>query len=556
MNARDAAKAKFIKSHKTDVTALHNFKHLKHEVTQTIHKNKITSFNKLVNDNVGDSGRFWRGLKQIGVTDSDTIDSECLLDFDELNNYFASINNNPSGNPELIQEAISNIDKLSPLHNFEFATISEFDILKAIKSIKTSACGYDNISIHTLKLTLPYCLTPLVHIINCSLLSGVFPSKWKCALIKPIPKKAKPIVFSDFRPISLLPILSKIIEKIVRIQLVNYLTEFHLLDPFQSGFKSRHSTATALLKITNDIYNAINQGEITLLTLLDYSKAFDTIHHNLLLTKLKSLGIQNTALNWFKSYLSDTYQKVKCGNNESDWRLIINGVPQGSILGPLLFIIMTSDISKVISTSNYHLYADDTQLYKNCSQSQMPNIINQLNVDLSNIVVYSDKNALRINPDKSVCMFIGSHHNVKKMQCSNLEPLIINQKPIKVCKFAKNLGVTFDEVLSWRKHIDILISKAYLRLKCLYRHKNFLTTKSKIILCDLLVLSIFNYCDVVYYNISEQYKYKIQKVQNSCIRFIFSLKRRTYTSISKYIKKINWFKYATTSFFPYVHFNV
>ncbi len=284
----------------------------------------------------------------------------------------------------------------------------------------------------------------------------------------------------------------------------------------------------------------MNEGKVTILTLLDYSKAFDTINYRLLLAKLKSLGFSSNALEWFGSYLYGRSQKVVYELQESKWQTINNGVPQGSILGPLLFIIMVSDISKFLNDINYHLYADDTQLYHHSSLQALPDSIADVNHELSGVYTFSNKNALRLNASKTVYMIIGSRAKIKTLSSTNHAHVCINSQIINKNPHVKNLGITFDEILSWRKHIDQCITKSYFKLKQLYRFKTFLSTSVKKILCDLLVLSTFNYCDIVYFNLDVTYKNKIQKVQNSCVRFIYGLKKSSRSHISPYIKKLSW----------------
>ena len=312
------------------------------------------------------------------------------------------------------------------------------------------------------------------------------------------------------------------------------------MDCYQSGFRAHHSTLTALLDITNNIINTTEEGNVTLLVLLDYSKAFDTINHKLVLAKMKKLGVSESALLWFGNYLCNRFQRVVTDSGESDWNGIINGVPQGSVLGPLLFSIMISDISQCNLAGKYHLYADDTQLSYCASVDSLRTVIPVVNNDLSNIAGYSDKNGLKLNGAKSNYIIIGSRNNIMKVRDLHLPPVLIKDVPINNHNHLKNLGVTFDEVLSWRRHIDLLVGKAYNALRLLYRFKNFLSIESKKLLCNALVLSHFNYCDGLLINIPEQLSFKIQKVQNSCVRYIFGFHKREHRRLSKYLFQLNW----------------
>ena len=302
------------------------------------------------------------------------------------------------------------------------------------------------------------------------------------------------------------------------------------LDKLQSAYKKFHSTNTALLNITDDIYKSLDKSQITILILLDYSKAFDCANHRLILMKLKSLGFHNEALAWIYSYLLDRKQKVKTDLGTSKWVNIKNGVPQGSILGPLLFLVLVSDLHKAISNGNYHMYADDTQTYYHCKVANINSTITLINQDLARIQEFSENNCLNLNTSKSNYIIIGSAHNLKKHNSMDIDPISINNKIIERKSCVKNLGVIFDETLSWNTNVNKLIAKAYFKLKQVSRFKNFLSKKSKITICETYVLSHFNHCDSVYINMAEFLKNKIQKVQNTCLRFIFCLKKYDHVS--------------------------
>ena len=254
--------------------------------------------------------------------------------------------------------------------------------------------------------------------------------------------------------------MSKIIEKLANKQIVYYLVKHDLLDPSQSAYKKNHSTQTALLKLTEDIYDAIDDSEITLLVLLDFSKAFDTVNHRLLLAKLNILGFQEKTCDWINSYLSGRQQKVVTETESSNWSTIINGVPQGSILGPLLFTILISDMRLSIWNGSYITYADDTNLYWESAVDAINETITMANSVTSNISNYCIDNCLRLNESKCKYIFIGTKPGIKKLDSLNLGDLQINNTNMERVREAKVLGVTIDEVLSWRKQVNLCISKA------------------------------------------------------------------------------------------------
>ena len=338
----------------------------------------------------------------------------------------------------------------------------------------------------------------------------------------------------------MLPAISKIIEKIACRQICHFFANNRRLDHLQSAYKKFHSTATALLHITDDIYQATDKSLVTILILLDYSKAFDTANHNIILAKLQSFGFKGEALEWVKSYLSDRKQKVKNDLGESEWIHLQNGVPQGSILGPLLFLVLVSDLHKSILNGKYHMYADDTQIYYHCKWSEVATVIPKINQDLDRVLNFSTNNCLRLNAGKSYFIIIGSKPNLTKLKDINLPPVVLDNKNIERKLHVKNLGVIFDETMSFTNHVNKMISTAHFKLKQSYRFKNFLTQESKTSICEGYILSHFNYCDTIYNNISELLKQKIQKVQNSCTRFIFGFKK--YDHISSHFAQLKSLK--------------
>ena len=352
-------------------------------------------------------------------------------------------------------------NKTSPcIHKFSLQDVTEHDVVKAVKTIKSMSVGVDEINIFVVKSLIHRISDVLTHIINVSFESGIFPEQWKKAIIKPISKVTVPLSPSEYRPISLLPALSKIIEKLANKQIVSYLIKHDLLDPYQSAYRKKHSTQTALLRLTEDIYDAIDESEITLLVFLDFSKAFDTINHELLLAKLQILGFQQNTCNWVRSYLSGRQQKVVTANEASNWSPIINGVPQGSILGPLLFTILISDMRLSIWNGSYVSYADDTNLYWESAVETINETLTTANSVTSKISNYCTDNCLRLNPGKCKYMFLGTKPAINKLNSMDLGDLKINNVNMERVTHAKLLGVTFDEVLSWVRQVNKCIGMA------------------------------------------------------------------------------------------------
>ena len=400
MFKRDKLKLKYNKSKRTDNNAFDNYKILKNKVNLYVRRAKLNYFDKTINKKIKNTKEYWAALKRLRVIDCED-ESGIGFSAQALNDYFL-LNNNAQTDLELINNEIDSLlstDMLPP--SFYFTSVHELEVIKCLRSITTKATGVDAINVDVLKLCMPYCVFALTHIINSSFETQTFPNKWKRALITPVKKCSVPEGVSDYRPVSILTTLSKVIEKIAVKQLTNYLTSNHLFDPLQSGFKKHHSTSSALIKVTGDMVSAMEQKHVTVLVLLDYSKAFDTVNHSLLLAKMKKMGIGDSALLWFGDYLSERCQRVVTNTDESTWGKIFNGVPQGSVLGPLLFSILISDISKCIDVCKYHLYADDTQLYHHSSVNSLGDAIPLINHELNSIATFSKNNGLRLNAKKN-----------------------------------------------------------------------------------------------------------------------------------------------------------
>lgn len=274
---------------------------------------------------------------------------------------------------------------------FTLNTIGSEEVVKIIKKLKTNAEGHDGITLDMLLSTLPESLAVLTRIVNRSIETSTFPDGWKIAVVRPLPKNNNPQVINDLRPISILPCISKIVEKVVCQQLTVYLESNKILPDVQSGFRKHKSTATALLDVTDNLLCAQDKGMCTLLVLLDFSRAFDSINVELLMSKLCYYGFDQSSQNWFNSYLSNRFQyvEIKTSDGSSTFSQITpvhRGVPQGSILGPFLFILYCADITNCLKHCQYHIYADDVQIYISFKSDEIGTAISNLTEDLNNII--------------------------------------------------------------------------------------------------------------------------------------------------------------------------
>ena len=296
--------------------------------------------------------------------------------------------------------------------NFEaFQAISMDDIRTIITESPNKSCSLDPLPTHLTRAALDV-LLPVIHVIvNRSLSEGHFPQCYKEASVTPLLKKTTlPPECKNYRPISNLRFLSKILEKIVTRQLNQHLQINGILEPFQSAYRQSHSCETALLRVQNDIVLAVSEKKVVLLVLLDLTAAFDTVNHKTLLQILERLGVRGTTLHWFTSYLHDRSQSVKIGGASSEPKHLSCGVPQGSVLGPILFTLYTSSLGTLIRRHlpGYHFYADDTQLYVSAEPQDLPHVIHQMERCIAEVTSWLCCHELKVNELKTEFMLICS----------------------------------------------------------------------------------------------------------------------------------------------------
>lgn len=535
MNQRDVA---YRRSRRTKNSCdINNYKMLRNKANRIKRDAKI-SHAYTVFSNATSSKEMWQALKKFNVINNKSTDCK-YPPANELNEHYSSVS---CIDTKAVENTIVQYEAIPQLveDQFYFHDITFPDLLRAVNSVKSNATGVDGISLKMLKTCLVELAPAILHIFNVSLQTGQFPNQWKIADIKPIPKKANATTAKDFRPISILCILGKILEKIVHVQITSFMSKNHLFHPLQSGFKPGHSTTTALLKVVGDIREAMHDRLLSLLVLYDFSNAFPSVHHDLLFTKLRHLGLSKPAVDWFRSYLSDRKQQVSTGTEVSSLLHIYFGVPQGSVLGPLLYSLYVNDISDVFKNSSFHLYADDLQNYVTFSPSKLYHAVEIINKEAKKLAAYAKGHNLAINGLKTQVIIIGNPKLIKKLPADKPH-VIVENMPLPYLDVVKNLGILIDSNLTWEKFATATCHKCIAALHGIRKHKDLLPMPVRKRLVESLIFPIIDYGITVSVGMLFKSKERLQRIQNSCLRFVLNLPRHEH--ISQYYQQVKWLRY-------------
>ena len=443
-----------------------------------------------------------------------------------LNNYFINIG------PQLLKNTGNSTDYLQYLKNnqassFYMHPTSPSEILALISKldIKKSP-GDDEISGKLLK-SCPILFSNLIsHIANMVMITGKYPHKLKLGKIIPIYKKNNKMDPTNYRPISLLSVINKIIEKVLYKRLYEYFEKNKIIYRFQFGFRHSYSTTMALIEITDQLREQIENKNMTMGIYIDLTKAFDLVDHNMLITKLQSYGIRGPAINLIKSYLSHRSQYTKIDHTKSDIKKVSCGVPQGSVLGPLFFLIFVNDMQNC-TKANLRLFADDTNIF--ISQKDPKLLKQEAELCITNITKWLRANRLLLSEEKTnFSIFMPSNKTVPDI----LNTIKVNGKTIRRSDSCKYLGVELDDKLQFRKHIDQL-STDLMRIISAFRIiKDWVPNEHKLKLYHAYFHSKMQYGIEIYGTSTAKYIKKIEILQHQAIKVLFNL---NYLTPSRYL---------------------
>ncbi len=425
----------------------------------------------------------------------------------------------------IMDSAVSNIVIFD-----EFQYVSADDIKEVVLAMPNKSCSLDIIPMWLLKDNIDCVIEPLTTIVNDSFRTGVFPSRLREAVVSPILKKASldKNSLKNYRPVSNICYLSKIMEKLACVQIRDHLNTYDLFEEFQSAYRQRHSTETALLRVKTDIMDALDVNKAVALVLLDLSAAFDTVDHHILSKRLsETFRISGTALQWISSYLEDRSFRVCIGDESSAKRSLNFGLPQGSVVGPLFFSMYTHCIGSIIRKHDicYHLYADDVQLYLTFNpkvDSEREDALARLVSCIDEISAWMTVNKLKLNNDKSEFFVAASAYNAKYVRDICLR---IGNETIMQSTKIRNLGVIFDQTLSMSEHVKATVKTVNFHLRSIYRIRRYITQDSCHHLVRALISSRLDYANSLMLGISAADRKQLQKLQNRAARIVFKAER-------------------------------
>ncbi len=508
-------------------TVKETYNRVRNKVSRETSKAKKSHHKSFFEANSKNIRKTWEGIRKIVNVKKSTDFSISQLNIsgkivddpatitNSFNNFFVNVG------PET-EKKIPKVPNMSPtmylknrnLFNLIIAHISEQEILDIINALENKSTGPASIPLRLLKVVANIIVVPLCRIINLSFINGVFPDVLKVAKVIPLHKGGSTLECNNFRPISLLSIFDKIIEKLMHKRLYDFLEEHDILYNHQFGFRKFHSTAYSLIEITEKIKDSIDNGKYGCGIFIDLKKAFDTVNHSILLTKLEHYGIRGNILKWFQSYLTDRKQYVYYNGISSNIATVSCGVPQGSVLGPLLFLIYINDLPNISSKLSFFLFADDTNIYY--ESTNLLELEKTVNKELKLLSLWLNLNRLALNVSKTNFVIFRS---TKRLLNHNVV-LIMNRKAIEQKDHVKYLGVLMDQHLSWKQQISCVSKKISRGIGILAKLRGSMDRALLINIYYCLVFSYLSYGVEAWGSACDSHLSCIRVLQNKAVRIL------------------------------------
>jgi hypothetical protein len=514
------------------------FKNLRKRVKRLCRLAKINYYRNEINSQLHNPKQLWKSVSSlIGKTQkaetfacydtNGSIISDTGIIADKFNKLFSTIGSNLAKSIPPSNVHFTSYLSGSYLDSFLLFPTDEYEVTTAIMQLKNKySTDFDDISIPIIKAVCNTLALPLTMLINASFSLGIFPDDLKIAKICPVFKAGSRFDLSNFRPISVLPVFSKVFEKLVYSRLINYLTKSNIIVPNQFGFIKGFSTSMALTDFYDKISKYLENNEFAIGVFIDLQKAFDTLDHSILLRKLNHYGVRGVALNWFTSYLHGRTQCVSIANSTSALLPITCGVPQGSILGPLLFLLYINDIINSSSLLQFTLFADDTNLLHH--NKSLPVLVTQLNFELICLSTWFSANKLSLNANKTKFILFGNRHlsvHDQALLQINIDGVVIER-----VEFIKFLGVFIDAKLNWHKHILETSKKVSCGVMILNKTKDFLPLSVRMNLYYAFIYSHLSYCNIVWGFASPSTLNCLFMLQKKAVRLVSKSSYRDHTN--------------------------
>ena len=503
-----------------DRTNEKEFKELRNKVSSMKRKAKKKYYQNLICSSQNTKS-IWKAINMLTNSHHKNQDTVKDISPEELNIHFANVATNIILNDKTNVNDLQKLQEFCQSKNirssFSIPFISVNDVLKLLLHSKPSRSrDLDDIDGNILKIAAYAIADSLTYIYNLCIEKQHFPKKFKLAKVIPLHKGGDRATPSNYRPISILSIISKPLEKNVQFHLNSHLIRYELLHESQSGFRKNHSCHTSLIQLIDKCLTNINNNEFTGVLFIDFAKAFDVINHSHLIKKLTLYNLSSESLNFISSFLTDRQQLVESNSKRSKPTPIQFGVPQGSVLGPLLFSIYINDLPLHLQCCS-EMFADDTSLQANSSNSKELVATMQSNID--NLVDWTETNHMALNAQKTKCMYVTTRQKRQKLQ-SGFPPLYVKNEIVEEVSSHKVLGITIDKDLSWIDHLNDLRKRLSKRIFQLAKIKNFLDLHSRKLFFHGHILSLINYASTVWDNSSQSNLKQISSLHKKAIKLI------------------------------------